>query len=40
MIDLRLGDCLELMRELPDASVDVSTMTPLFDMNTGAAQCG
>lgn len=35
MIDLRFGDCLELMRDLPDASVDLI----LCDLPYGTTQC-
>jgi DNA modification methylase len=31
MIDLRLGDCLELMKGLPDASVDAVITSPPYD---------
>ena len=30
MIDLRLGDCLELMREIPDASIDAVITDPPY----------
>jgi site-specific DNA-methyltransferase (adenine-specific) len=31
MIDLRLGNCLELMRDLPDGSVDITVTSPPFN---------
>ncbi len=31
MIDLRLGDCLELMKEMPDESVDLVVTSPPYD---------
>ena len=31
MIDLRLGDCLELMREIPDASIDLVVTSPPYN---------
>lgn len=30
-IDLRLGDCLELMRDIPDGSVDLTVTSPPYD---------
>ncbi|MFH0938199.1 MAG: site-specific DNA-methyltransferase [Planctomycetota bacterium] len=33
MIDLRLGDCLELMREMPDASVDAVITDPPYNVS-------
>lgn len=33
MIDLRQGDCLELMREIPDASVDMVLTDPPYGMD-------
>lgn len=32
-VDLRLGDCLELMRDLPDASVDAVITDPPFNVS-------
>lgn len=29
--DLRLGDCLELMQDLPDASIDLTVTSPPYD---------
>jgi len=34
MIDLRLGDCLELMKELPDKSVDLVVTDPPYVIST------
>ncbi len=31
MIDLRHGDCLELMKEIPDGSVDLTVTSPPYD---------
>ena len=31
MIDLRLGDCLELMKDMPDGSVDLTVTSPPYD---------
>ena len=31
MVDLRLGDCLEIMRDMPDASVDAVITDPPFN---------
>jgi site-specific DNA-methyltransferase (adenine-specific) len=33
VIDLRLGDCLERMREIPDGSVDLILTSPPYNMN-------
>lgn len=33
MIDLRLGDCLELMRDIPDRSVDAVITDPPYGIN-------
>ena len=33
MIDLRLGDCLEIMRDMPDASVDAVITDPPYGVN-------
>lgn len=33
MIDLRLGDCLELMKELPDASIDAVITDPPYGLD-------
>ena len=30
-IDLRQGDCLELMKQLPDESVDLVVTSPPYD---------
>ena len=30
MIDLRLGDCLELMQDIPDASIDAIITDPPY----------
>ena len=30
-IDLRLGDCLEVMKSLPDASIDLTVTSPPYD---------
>lgn len=37
MIDVRLGDCLELMKELPDKSIDLIIADPPYMMT--AAKC-
>ena len=34
MIDLRQGDCLELMKDIPDKSVDLVVMDPPYDFMT------
>src|SRR5574344_327686 len=31
MIDLRLGDCLELMKDIPDKSIDLTVTSPPYD---------
>ena len=31
MIDLKHGDCLELMKEIPDGSVDMVLTSPPYD---------
>ena len=31
MIDLRKGDCLELMKEIPDESIDLTITSPPYD---------
>ena len=31
MIDLRKGDCLELMKDIPDNSVDLTITSPPYD---------
>ena len=31
MIDLRCGDCLELMKDIPDGSVDLTVTSPPYD---------
>ena len=31
MIDLRLGDCLELMKTIPDGSIDLTVTSPPYD---------
>lgn len=31
MIDLRLGDCLEVLRQMPDACVDLTVTSPPYD---------
>jgi site-specific DNA-methyltransferase (adenine-specific) len=31
MIDLRLGDCLEIMKTIPDKSVDLVVTSPPYD---------
>jgi predicted methyltransferase len=31
MIDLRLGDCVERTREIPDASIDLVLTSPPYD---------
>lgn len=31
MVDLRLGDCLELMKDIPDCSVDLTVTSPPYD---------
>ena len=31
MVDLRLGDCLELMKDIPDGSVDLTVTSPPYD---------
>ena len=31
MIDLRLGDCLEVIKSLPDASIDLTVTSPPYD---------
>lgn len=33
MVDLRLGDCLELMKDIPDGSVDLVLTDPPYGMN-------
>ena len=35
MIDLRQGDCLEIMKSLPDGSVDLILTDPPYDVITG-----
>ena len=31
MVDLRLGDCLELMKDIPNGSVDLTVTSPPYD---------
>ena len=31
MVDLRNGDCLELMKDIPDCSVDLTVTSPPYD---------
>ena len=31
MIDLRCGDCLELMKDIPDKSIDLVVIDPPYD---------
>jgi site-specific DNA-methyltransferase (adenine-specific) len=31
LIDLKLGDCLEIMKSLPDASIDLTVTSPPYD---------
>ena len=31
MIDLRLGDCLEVMKDIPDKSIDLTVTSPPYD---------
>lgn len=31
MIDLRQGDCLELMKDIPDKSIDLVVIDPPYD---------
>lgn len=33
MVDLRCGDCLELMKDIPDGSVDMILTSPPYNMN-------
>ena len=40
MIDLRLGDCLELMKDIPDGSVDLVLTDPPYGTMKGAALDG
>lgn len=37
MVDLRLGDCLELMKDIPDGSVDLVLTDPPYGTMKGAA---
>ena len=37
-IDLRLGDCLEIMRAMPDASVDAVITDPPYGINENGAK--
>ena len=36
MVDLRLGDCLELMKDIPDGSVDLVLTDPPYGTVKGA----
>ena len=40
MIDLRLGDCLEIMRDMPDASVDAVITDPPYILNNASGHKG
>lgn len=40
MVDLRLGDCLELMKDIPDGSVDLVLTDPPYGTMKGAALDG
>lgn len=40
MIDLRLGDCLELMRDIPYESVDAIITDPPYGINAGMMNLG
>ena len=31
MVDLRQGDCLELMKDIPDESIDLTITSPPYD---------
>lgn len=33
MIDLRQGDCLEIMKDLPDKSIDLVVTDPPYGIN-------
>ena len=39
MIDLRLGDCLEVMKEIPDKSVDLVLTDPPYTMTKRGKSC-
>lgn len=34
MIDIKQGDCLELMKDIPDKSIDLIVTDPPYDVDT------
>lgn len=34
MMDIKQGDCLELMKEIPDKSIDLIVADPPYDVGT------
>ncbi len=40
MIDLRCGDCLEIMKNIPDSSVDLIITSPPYNLNHKKRNCG
>ena len=39
MIDLRQGDCLELMKDMPDNSIDMILVDPPYKMTKRGKSC-
>lgn len=37
MIDLRQGDCLELMKDIPDKSIDLVVIDPPYEINANGS---
>lgn len=37
MIDLRCGDCLEVMKELPSKSIDLVVIDPPYEINANGS---
>lgn len=37
MIDLKQGDCLELMKDIPDKSVDLVVIDPPYEINANGS---
>lgn len=40
MIDLRLGDCLEIIKEIPDNSIDLIITSPPYNLSHKKRNCG
>lgn len=40
MIDLRKGDCLEILKEIPDKSIDLVVIDPPYEKKGNGYYCG